>query len=83
MREHECAEALARLYEFFDNELAEADADAIRAHLDACEPCLAEFGVEEHIRTLVKRCCTSERAPDTLRVRVTEVTTMSVVIRQD
>ena len=81
MTDRECAMALQRLYEFLDHELADADADAIRAHLDACEPCLDAYGVEEHIRTLVKRCCTGERAPETLRVRVTQITA-TVVIRQ-
>ncbi len=59
----DCSAALARLYEFLDNELADADADTIRAHLAACEPCLDRFDTEEHIRALVKRCCTSARAP--------------------
>lgn len=79
--ERDCAAALQRLYEFLDKELPEADADTIRAHLDACEPCFDAYGVEEHIRSLVKRCCTGSRAPDTLRVRVTEITT-TVVVRQ-
>lgn len=82
MTDRECAAALARLYEFLDHELADADADAIRTHLDACEPCLDAFGVEEHIRSLVKRCCTASRAPETLRVRVTQVTTMTVIVRE-
>ena len=79
----DCSAALARLYEFLDHELAEADADTIRAHLAACEPCLDRFDAEEHIRGLVKRCCTSARAPEALRVRVTEVTTMTVIVRKD
>ncbi|MFT4216113.1 MAG: mycothiol system anti-sigma-R factor [Micropruina sp.] len=83
MSTDDCAAALTRLYEFFDNELCEADADTIRAHLAACEPCLDRFGTEEHVRALVKRCCTSARAPETLRVRVTQVTTMTVVLRED
>jgi anti-sigma factor (TIGR02949 family) len=82
MTDRDCAVALERLYEFLDHELADADADAIRAHLDACEPCLDAYGVEEHIRSLVKRCCTGTRAPDALRVRVTQVTTMTVIVRQ-
>lgn len=81
MTDRECALALQRLYEFLDHELADADADAIRAHLDACEPCFDAYGVEEHIRSLVKRCCTEPRAPESLRFRVTEITT-TVVIRK-
>ncbi|MFT3862536.1 mycothiol system anti-sigma-R factor [Micropruina sp.] len=82
MTSHECTLALQRLYQFLDNELDEADADAIRAHLQACEPCLDAYGVEEHVRSLVKRCCAGSRAPDGLRVRVTQVTALTVVVRQ-
>jgi len=82
MTDRDCAAAIERLYEFLDHELADADADAIRAHLDACEPCLDAFGVEEHIRARLKRCCGESRAPDTLRVRVTQVTTMTVIVRE-
>ncbi len=80
MTDRECAMALQRLYEFLDHELVDADSDAIRAHLDACEPCFEAYGVEEHIRSIVKRCCMVERAPETLRVRVTQITA-TVVIR--
>lgn len=78
----DCRTALAKLYQFLDHELADADADTIRAHLDACEPCLEEFGAEEHIRALVKRCCGAPRAPETLRVRITQVTTTTVIVRK-
>jgi len=81
MTDRDCALALQRLYEFLDHEVADADADAIREHLDACEPCFDAYGLEEHIRSMVKRCCTAERAPETLRVRVTRVTT-TVVVRE-
>ena len=77
--ERDCAAALARLYEFLDHELCSADEDAIRAHLDACEPCLDAFAVKEHIRAMVKPCCGGSRAPDTLRVRITQVTTTVIV----
>lgn len=82
MTDRDCALALARLYEFLDHELAEADADAIRAHLDACEPCFDHFEAEEHVRALVKRCCTGSRAPDGLRVRVTQITA-TVIVREN
>ncbi len=80
MTSGDCASALARLYEFLDKELDDADADTIRAHLDACEPCFDRFGTEEHLRALVKRCCSTSRAPDTLRVRLTQVTTLTVIV---
>ncbi len=83
MNTADCAAALARLYEFLDHELCEADADTIRAHLEACEPCVDRFDTEEQVRALVKRCCTSARAPETLRVRVTQVTTLTVITQED
>ena len=67
----DCEQALGKLFEFLDSELPEADADQIRAHLEYCEPCLAEYDIEEHVRALVKRSCT-ESAPVTLHVRIRE-----------
>ena len=64
-----CEQALTHLFEFLDAELPEADADQIREHLAYCEPCLAEYDVEEHVRALVKRSC-SECAPVELHVRI-------------
>jgi anti-sigma factor (TIGR02949 family) len=70
-----CEVALGHLFEFLDSELPEADADRIRAHLEYCEPCLAEYDIEEHVRALVKRSC-SECAPVTLHVRIREQLTV-------
>ena len=66
-----CEVALGRLFEFLDSELPETDGDRIRAHLEYCEPCLAEYDVEEHVRALVRRSC-SECAPVELHVRIRE-----------
>ncbi len=70
-----CEVALGHLFEFLDSELPEADADRIRAHLEYCEPCLAEYDIEEHVRALVKRSC-CESAPVTLHVRIREQLTV-------
>lgn len=75
MREHgprsavDCREALDRLSEFLDSEVEGADGDRIREHLADCEPCLAEYDVEDHIKKLVKRSC-NESAPLELHVRI-------------
>ncbi|WP_298460326.1 mycothiol system anti-sigma-R factor [uncultured Cellulomonas sp.] len=66
-----CEQALGRLFEFLDSELPEADGDRIREHLAYCEPCLAEYDVEEHVRALVRRSC-SECAPVELHLRIRE-----------
>lgn len=42
----ECREVLTRLYEYLDGELDTAASDKMRAHLDACRPCLNRFEFE-------------------------------------
>jgi anti-sigma factor (TIGR02949 family) len=74
-----CDLVVHRMHEFLDNELDEATGDDIRAHLAACEPCLHHYDVEQAVRTLLRRCCTSEVAPATLRTRI--VTQLTVIRR--
>lgn len=67
----ECAMVLAHVQEFLDNELDSATEDAVRAHIAICEPCLDQAEVWMAVRTLVKRACAPEAAPETLVERVT------------
>lgn len=77
-----CAEALARLFEFLDAEIDEADGDRIRAHLADCEPCLSEFDATDHLKKLVRRSC-SETAPAHLHVRIRQqLTVLRVQVRE-
>ncbi len=39
----DCTDVLRSLYAFHDNELTQAEADDIREHLMACEPCLDHY----------------------------------------
>jgi mycothiol system anti-sigma-R factor len=64
-----CAEILARLVFFVDNELDDADCATIQQHLDDCGPCLADYDVERAVKALVARSC-CETAPEELRERV-------------
>ena len=64
-----CAEVLARLVFFVDNELDDADCATIQQHLDDCGPCLADYDVERSVKALVARSC-CETAPEELRERV-------------
>ena len=66
----DCAQALDRVYAFLDQEIDEASCDTIRRHLAECEPCLEHFDVEEAVKALVNRCCSSETAPADLRAKV-------------
>ena len=76
----ECSQVLGRLYAFHDHELSDAEADLIRDHLLACEPCLDRYDVERAMRLLIRRCCGAERAPETLRLRIrTQITTVWTV----
>jgi mycothiol system anti-sigma-R factor len=65
-----CSEVLARMYEFIDNELAEADCAKIRQHLDECWVCLEEYGLEEAVKAVVRRACGWDTPPKDLRAKV-------------
>ena len=65
----DCVKALERLEFFIDHELAQADSDQIRRHLQDCAPCLQIADLERAVKALVARYCT-EHAPDALRQRV-------------
>ena len=79
---HDCGDVLRNLYTFHDHELSDAEADEIREHLLACEPCLDRFQVEEAMRVLIRRCCSAEKAPDELRLRVQATWTRTVIITE-
>ena len=75
----ECEHVLARVYEFLDHEVDTATGDEIRAHLTECEPCLDRFDVEQAVKSLVRRCCGNDKAPERLRVSI--MTSISVTRR--
>ncbi|MDI2128065.1 mycothiol system anti-sigma-R factor [Yinghuangia seranimata] len=68
--EVDCSQILDRLYEYIDNELADADCGDIRTHLDECSPCLEKYGLEQHVKALVQRCCGCDDVPVDLRSKV-------------
>ncbi|GAA1718203.1 mycothiol system anti-sigma-R factor [Propioniferax innocua] len=70
MSELDCRKALERMNQFLDQELCDADAQEIREHLAACEPCLDDFDADQVLKQLVHRCCSESRAPDELRDRI-------------
>ncbi|MGB8021995.1 MAG: mycothiol system anti-sigma-R factor [Candidatus Nanopelagicales bacterium] len=67
--ELDCAEALAKLDAFLDDEVTPHDHARIAAHLQECAPCLSEYQLERIVKSLVARCC-CEHAPIQLRTRV-------------
>jgi len=64
-----CSEVLDRVYEYLDGELDRDRVHEIKHHLDECSPCLREFGLEEAVKSIVKRSC-SDPAPAELRSKV-------------
>lgn len=68
--DEDCAKALEKVFLFLDNEMDEEDCDAIRHHLDACEPCLEKYDLEVMVKSLVARSCGCEPAPEDLRRKV-------------
>ncbi|SHJ08241.1 mycothiol system anti-sigma-R factor [Tessaracoccus bendigoensis DSM 12906] len=66
----ECVQALARVHSFLHNELVEADADAIRVHLHACERCMENFEIETTITEMIVRSQPVQQAPAALAARI-------------
>jgi len=61
---------LDRVFLFIDRELDDADCAKIRQHLDECAPCLAEYDLEELVKSLVARSCGCDKPPEELRHKV-------------
>lgn len=78
----DCSHVLESLYAFHDHELTEAEADEIRAHLFACEPCLERFQVEDAMRTLIRKCCSGEHASNELRLRIRATFVRTVIVTE-
>lgn len=65
-----CTEVLAMVYSYIDGEMDDSSHSQIREHLDACGPCLREYGLEELVKKLVHKCCGHETVPEELRQKV-------------
>ncbi len=68
--ETDCGEVLAELWFFLDNECNHERRELLRRHLDECGPCLAELGLDEHLKALLARKCGGDHAPDALKQRL-------------
>lgn len=70
-----CDEALAHLQEYIDCEMTEVDTGRLAIHIESCDTCREEVGLEQKLRDLLKRSC-MEEAPVHLRERVLEQITI-------
>lgn len=66
MSEHECEEAVARLYTYLDGEMGADELRSVEAHLAHCSPCLEAFDFEAELRRVVHSKC-AETMPTDLR----------------
>lgn len=70
-----CEEALAHLDEYIDCEMSEVDTVRLEVHINSCETCQGEIGLEQKLRDLIRRSCI-EQAPASLRERVLQQITI-------
>lgn len=68
--EGDCSSVLDHIYEYIDHEMADQDCETVKQHLDECSPCLAEFGLDQVVKSLVQRSCGCDIAPADLRTKV-------------
>jgi mycothiol system anti-sigma-R factor len=66
----DCGVVLDRIYEYLDHEIDQVDYAKIKQHLDECGPCLREYDLDIALKALVRRCCSHDVAPETLRRRI-------------
>jgi mycothiol system anti-sigma-R factor len=66
----DCEEVLAAAYAFLDGEADEATCAKVRAHIEACDPCLHEVGLERKLKEAIARSCGCDEAPAELRAKV-------------
>ncbi|MGI8647739.1 MAG: mycothiol system anti-sigma-R factor [Acidimicrobiales bacterium] len=65
-----CQEVLADVYIYLDAECDREAKQRIKQHLEECGECLREYGIEQEVKALVARCCSSEGSPEGLRDRL-------------
>ena len=67
-----CEQALKRLVEFVDGELAESDHDNVEQHLRICRDCCSRMEFESRLKERLSTL-SSDDVPSTIRDRVREL----------
>ena len=75
----DCSEVLHRVYEYLDGEMTHADTVKIKHHLEECGPCLKEYDLDTTLKSLIKRSCECEQAPEALRLTIMSRISMTVI----
>jgi mycothiol system anti-sigma-R factor len=79
--ETDCREVLGEVWLFLDHECDEERRQLLQRHLHECGACLEEFGLKEHLKTLLARKCGGDHAPDGLKQRLRQ-SIREIVLRQ-
>ena len=78
--ELDCTAVLADVWLLLDNECDQATRERLQHHMDHCSPCIEAYGIEEKIKGLLSRKCGGDRAPDSLRDRLSLEIRRSVTV---
>ena len=77
--ETDCDEVLAEVWLFLDHECDEGRRRLLAQHLDECQPCLSEYGIDEKLKRLLAAKCGGEHAPDGLKDRLRQQIRVAVL----
>jgi mycothiol system anti-sigma-R factor len=77
--ETDCSEVLAEVWLFLDHECDEERRRLLAKHLDECEPCLSEYGLDEKLKRLLASKCGGEHAPRELKNRLRQQIRVAVL----
>ncbi|KZM71816.1 mycothiol system anti-sigma-R factor [Nocardia terpenica] len=80
--ELDCSAVLADVWLMLDGECDDATRERLRHHMDHCSPCIEAYGLEEKLKRLLSRKCGGDRAPDSLRERLTLELRRSITITE-
>ncbi|NKY88818.1 mycothiol system anti-sigma-R factor [Nocardia veterana] len=69
--ELDCSAVLTDVWLMLDGECDEATRARLQHHMDHCSPCIEQYGLEEKLKRLLSRKCGGDRAPESLRERLT------------
>jgi mycothiol system anti-sigma-R factor len=68
-----CVEITARLHLYIDRELSAEEVAIVQQHFLDCPNCACRFHFDLHIKRLIHKRCTIERAPSHLREAVLRI----------
>jgi mycothiol system anti-sigma-R factor len=68
-----CEEVLKHLYEYIDKQLEGVNYAEIEEHLKLCKYCCTHHDFEVELRKMVVKSCFQKKAPDILKIRISEM----------